>query len=54
MRREKRKQIPLPISPKLYKEIASWEEDDFRSTNGQIEYLLMECVKWRKGTEKEK
>lgn len=51
---ENRKQIPLRISQKLYKEIASWAEDDFRSINGQIEYLLTECVRWRKGTEKEK
>ncbi|HHX59270.1 MAG TPA: PTS ascorbate transporter subunit IIC [Epulopiscium sp.] len=51
---EKRKQIPLRISPKLYEAIASWAEDDFRSINGQIEYLLTECVKQRKGTKKEK
>ena len=49
---ENRKQIPLRISPKLYEEIASWAEDDFRSINGQIEYLLTECVKRRKGTKK--
>ena len=29
-------------------EIAQWAEDEFRSMNGQIEYLLTECVKWRK------
>ena len=51
---DKRKQIPLRISAKLYEEIASWAEDDFRSINGQIEYLLTECVKRRKGTGKEK
>ena len=28
--------------------IAAWAEDDFRSVNGQIEYLLTECVKQRK------
>lgn len=33
---------------KLYDQIASWAEDDFRSVNGQIEYLLTECVKQRK------
>ena len=51
---DKKKQIPLRISSKLYEEIASWAEDDFRSMNGQIEYLLTECVKQRKGTGKEK
>lgn len=43
-----KKQIPLRLSKKLYDQIASWEEDDFRSVNGQIEYLLTECVKQRK------
>ena len=44
-----KKQIPLRLSSKLYTEIAAWAEDDFRSVNGQIEYLLNECVKKRKG-----
>lgn len=43
-----KKQIPLRISEKLFNAIASWAEDDFRSVNGQIEYLLTECVKQRK------
>ena len=44
-----KKQIPLRLSTKLYNQIAAWAEDDFRSMNGQIEYLLTECVKRRKG-----
>lgn len=44
----KKKQIPLRVSAKLYNQIAAWAEDDFRSINGQIEYLLTECVKQRK------
>ena len=43
-----KKQIPLRLSQKLYDSIASWAEDDFRSVNGQIEYLLSECVRQRK------
>ncbi len=42
-----KKQVPLRLSPKLYSAIAAWAEDDFRSVNGQIEYLLTECVKQR-------
>lgn len=42
-----KKQIPLRVSPKLYQALAKWAEDDFRSINGQIEYLLTECVKKR-------
>lgn len=45
---EEKKQVPLRISAKLYAQIAAWAEDDFRSLNGQIEYLLTECVKQRK------
>lgn len=44
----KKKQVPLRLSEKLYNEIAQWAEDDFRSVNGQIEYLLTECVRQRK------
>lgn len=40
-----KKQIPLRLSEKLYQAIASWAEEDFRSVNGQIEYLLTECVR---------
>ncbi len=43
-----KKQIPLRISEKLFNAIAAWAEDDFRSVNGQIEYLLSECVRQRK------
>ena len=47
MEKEK-KQIPLRLSQTLFNAIASWAEDDFRSVNGQIEYLLTECVKKRR------
>lgn len=43
-----KKQIPLRLSAKLYEQIADWAEDYFRSVNGQIEYLLTECVRQRK------
>lgn len=43
-----KKQIPLRLSEKLYADIAAWAEDDFRSVNGQIEYLLSERVRQRK------
>ena len=43
-----KKQIPLWISDKLFQDIQSWAEDDFRSVNGQIEYLLSECVRQRR------
>lgn len=43
-----KKQVPLRISEKLFNDLAIWAEDDFRSINGQIEYLLSECVKQRR------
>jgi len=45
---DEKKQVPLRLSPQLYNALAAWAEDDFRSVNGQIEYLLSECVKQRK------
>ena len=48
MTERQKKQVPLRLSPKLYAQIAAWAEDDFRSVNGQIEYLLTECVRQRK------
>jgi len=47
---KEKKQLLLRLSPKLWEELADWAEDDFRSINGQIEYLLNECVKQRKKT----
>lgn len=45
---KEKKQVPLRLSPRLYEALAQWAEDDFRSVNGQIEYLLTECVRQRK------
>lgn len=44
-----KKQILLRLSPSLWDDIAAWAEEDFRSINGQIEYLLTEAVRKRKG-----
>ena len=44
----KKKQIPLRLSEELYEVLASWAEDEFRSVNGQIEYLLTEAVRRRR------
>ena len=48
MAAEPKKQIPLRLNAKLYDALAAWGEDDFRSVNGQIEYLINECVRQRK------
>ena len=48
-----KKQIPLRLSPKLYAQLSAWAEDEFRSVNGQIEYLLTECVRKRTAGKKD-
>lgn len=46
--KDSKKQIPLRVSSTLYNELQAWAEDDFRSLNGQIEFLLTEAVKKRR------
>lgn len=43
-----KKQVLLRLAPSLWDDIAQWAEDDFRSINSQIEFLLSEAVKNRK------
>ncbi len=47
-RENAKKQVLLRLSPTLWNDIAAWAEEDFRSINGQIEFLLSEAVKRRK------
>lgn len=49
-----KKQVPLRLSASLYDELARWAEEDFRSINGQIEFLLTECVKKRRKSSKKR
>lgn len=44
-----KKQILLRLSPTLWNDVAEWAESDFRSINSQIEFILSEAVKKRKG-----
>ncbi len=43
-----RKAFPLRLSPGLYDELRRWAEQEFRSVNGQIEFLLREAVEKRR------
>lgn len=40
----KRKAFPLRIDPDLYAALQRWAEDELRSVNGQIEFLLRESL----------
>jgi hypothetical protein len=51
--KESKKQLLLRLSPELWEKLAKWAEDDFRSINGQIEYLLSEAVKKHYNVKKE-
>ena len=50
---KEKKQVLLRLSSSLWEDVADWAEDDFRSINGQIEYLLTECVRQRKKGKKD-
>jgi len=41
----KRKAFPLRLSETLYDELKAWADADFRSVNGQIEFLLQKAVR---------
>ncbi len=43
-----KKQVLLRLAPTLWQELARWAEEDYRSINGQIEFLLAEAVRKRK------
>ena len=42
-----RKPFLLRISPALYEALETWAQQELRSVNGQIEYLLKEAVRKR-------
>ncbi len=44
-----RKQFLLRIDPELWAELEAWAADELRSVNGQIEYILREAVRRRRG-----
>ncbi len=45
--KNEKKQLLLRLPPQLYERVNRMAEDEFRSVNGQIEYLLTEAVKKR-------
>jgi len=43
-----KKTVLLRLNPKMWEEISRWAEEEFRSVNGQIEYLLQEAIRKRR------
>ena len=46
---EPRKSFLIRIDPQLWADLEAWAQEDLRSVNGQIEYLLKQAVEKRKG-----
>ena len=44
-----KKAILLRISPELWEHLNRWAQDELRSLNAQIEYVLREAVRRRSG-----
>ena len=40
-----RKQYPLRIDPEVWEAVRRWADDDFRSVNGQVEWILRDALK---------
>lgn len=47
-----KKAFVLRINPDTLKDLEQWAADEFRSTNGQIEYLLQQAINARKKSRK--
>ena len=40
-----RKQYPLRIDPEVWRAVQRWAEDDFRSVNAQVEWILRDALR---------
>ncbi|MDT0559272.1 Arc family DNA binding domain-containing protein [Ichthyenterobacterium sp. W332] len=50
----KKKAFALRINEEMLKAVEKWAADEFRSTNGQIEWMLMQYLKAHKRAPKQK
>ncbi|MGD9680941.1 MAG: hypothetical protein AB7W16_07140 [Candidatus Obscuribacterales bacterium] len=48
-----RKSFLLRIDQQVYNDLESWAQQEMRSVNGQIEYLLRQALSRYKGKEKQ-
>ncbi len=44
-----RKQYLLRVDPDLWGEVEKWAADELRSVNAQVEYILRDAVRRRRG-----
>jgi len=50
MKEKEKKQVLLRLAPSLWEQVAALAEENYRSINGQIEYILSEAVRKRKNS----
>jgi hypothetical protein len=50
----KRKSFVLRIDPEVFKKIEQWADDEFRSVNGQLEWIIHKSLKEAKRLPKPK
>lgn len=48
-----RKPFLLRIDPELWADLEAWAQEELRSVNGQIEYVLRQAVQKRRGSRPE-
>ena len=41
----KKKSFVLRIDPETFKQIEKWADDEFRSVNGQLEWMITQSLK---------
>ncbi len=49
-----KKPFALRVSAEMLKEVEEWANDEFRSINGQIEYIINQALKERKKSQNRK
>lgn len=49
---KKKKSFLLRMDPDLFSELEKWSGDEFRSVNGQVEFILRQAIRKRKGLDK--
>ena len=47
-----RKQYPLRVSPEVWEAVERWAQDDMRSTNAQVEWILRDTLRRAKRSPK--
>tara|TARA_R110000868_G_scaffold279773_3_gene539832 strand:- start:242 stop:403 length:162 start_codon:yes stop_codon:yes gene_type:complete len=41
----KKKTFALRIDPEVFKQVEKWADDEFRSVNGQLEWMISKSLK---------